>query len=436
MQIQLQEDVLFILEELEKNGHSAYLVGGSIRDAIIGREHLDYDISTSASVEEMEEIFLKFKRIDVGRKYGNLKISIDGKNYIEVTTFRKDGTYFDHRHPSEVEFVGDIEQDVARRDFTINALAYSKDARLIDLFDGRGDIERRLIRTIGEPLDRFVEDPLRMMRAVRFCAQLDFLIEDRTFDTIKTCSSMIRKVSKERIREELSKIILADFSSKGMRLLSITGLLQYIIPDLHKSFYLNDAKTKKEGFALEHMLCVLSSVEPVLELRLAALLHGITKPFVTEKSIYQNHVHLRSNMVLMILKDLRYPKSLIEQVVNIVKFYDMNQWNLSEKDLKKMIAMMGEDGINKVIKLREANRSCELREDHFESRVKNILHNKEPVSKKDMKINGYDLIKIGFEGADIGESLELLYEEVLEDSRLNQKDLLYQRAIEIYKTKR
>lgn len=436
MKLELKSDILFILESLEENGYAAYVVGGSVRDALLKREHPDYDISTSASVEEMERIFKDYKRIDVGRKYGNLKISIDGKTYVEVTTFRKEGTYFDHRHPSQVEFVTSIEQDIARRDFTINALAYSKEGELIDRFDGVGDIERKIIRTIGDPVDRFVEDPLRMMRAIRFSAQLDFLIEDVTFETIKSCSHMIKKISKERVRDELTKILISNLPSKGMRLLSITGLLQHIIPDLDKSFYLNDAKTNREGFALEHMLCVLASLEPVLELRLSGLLHGITKPFVSEKSIYANHVHLRSNMVLMILKDLRYSKAIIEKVSNIVKFYDMNQWNLSEKDLKKMIALIGEDGINNVIKLREANQKCELRENNFELRVKNIIHNGEPISKRDMKINGYDLIKIGFTGIEIGETLELLYEEILEDSSLNNSEDLYQRASELYRRKK
>lgn len=435
MKLKLKPDVLFILEELEKNGHRAYVVGGSIRDAILGREQLDYDVSTSASVEEMEKIFEDYKRIDIGRKYGNLKISIDKKTYVEVTTFRKEGTYFDHRHPSEVIFVNDIEQDISRRDFTVNALAYSKEGELIDLFDGLGDIERKLIKTIGDPMERFAEDPLRMMRAVRFSAQLDFLIEETTFETIKSCSHMIKKVSKERIRDELTKILISNLPSKGMRLLSVTGLLQYIIPDLDKSFYLNDAKTNREGFALEHMLCVLSELEPVLELRLSGLLHGITKPFVSEKSIYSNHVHLRSNMVLMILKDLRYGKVIIEKVCNIVKFYDMNQWNLAEKDLKKMIALIGEEGINNVIHLQEAIRNCEVRENHFEMRVKHIIHNGEPISKRDMKINGYDLIKIGFKGIDIGEALEILYEEVLEDSSLNNRESLQQRANELYRLK-
>ncbi len=439
MKINLNEEVLFILDELEKNGNKAYLVGGSLRDFFLSREHNDYDISTSASVEEMKTIFHSYKINDVGHKFGNLKISIDGTNYIEVTTFRKEGTYFDYRHPSEVEFVRDIMQDLKRRDFTINAMAYSRDGELIDLYGGIADIKNKILRTVGNPHERFEEDPIRMMRAVRLSAQLNFGIEEDNYNTIIDCAHLIKKISGERVRDELTKILLSQRPAKGMRLLAETGLLAYIIPDLDNSFHLSDAKTKREGYALEHMLCVITSVEPILELRLAALLHDITKPFVTEHSSYENYIHLRANMALMILKELRYPKTIIEKVCRIVKYYDINQWNASEKELKKMIALIGEEGISYVLKLREANMSCEVRENNFyniTSKVQTILKQGDPITKKEMKINGYDLLNIGFTGVEVGEIIELLYEEILEDSSINHKENLIQRAKELYENRK
>ena len=259
--IELPADVKFIMDTLWDNGYDSYIVGGCVRDSILNRNPNDWDITTEAEPEEIIKIFDKV--ILTGVKHGTVTVIIN-KNQYEITTYRYDGEYEDGRHPQQVKFVKDLKEDLARRDFTINAIAYNERNGIVDYFEGIQDLNKKIIRTVGEPEKRFSEDALRMIRAVRFSSQLNFNIESRTFNSIKKLAANITKVSKERIRDEFNKIIVTDL--KRLEELINTDLFEYIIPDM-KKVYNYDLNLYK------HTVLSMKMIEDDIHLRLVMLLH-------------------------------------------------------------------------------------------------------------------------------------------------------------------
>ncbi|KNF09973.1 tRNA nucleotidyltransferase/poly(A) polymerase [Gottschalkia purinilytica] len=442
MKIVYPEEVKIILDTLKGKGYKGYIVGGCVRDYLLKKIPQDWDICTNATPNEMLNIFKNFKVIPTGIKHGTISVIVNNKIF-EVTTFRTEKEYINNRKPSEVEFTRDLKDDLKRRDFTINALAYNDEDGLIDLFCGIEDLEKSLIKCVGDPYERFQEDALRILRGVRFATKLNFNIDNETFDAMHNKRELLKNISKERIREELVKILLSDKPSTGIRMLSELDLLKYTIPDIEECIGFEQKNPNHDKDIFEHTMCVLDNTEPKLNLRLAALLHDIGKPkcFTTdEKGIghFYGHAKIGEELSEKILRSLKFDNDTILSVKILVE-YHMSLYNFEkDKSVKKFINKVGLNNIEDLLKLqiadrkgtkegRDFNEICE-----FKNRYEEILNKKEPLSFKDLKINGHDIMELGFsQGKVIGEILKYLLDKVLEDPSLNNKDKLFKLVKEI-----
>lgn len=426
-----------ILSILYSNGYDGYIVGGCVRDSILGLIPNDWDICTDCTPEKMLHIFSSFKVIPTGLKHGTVTVNINGGNY-EVTTYRIDGDYIDGRHPKKVTFTDELGEDLKRRDFTINAMAYNDKVGLIDYYGGVQDILDKKIKCVGNPLERFKEDYLRMLRGVRFATQLEYSLESGTFDAIKKLCKNIINISAERIREELNEILLSHAPSRGFRLLNVIGLLKYIMPELETCVGFEQHNPYHHEDVFNHTLSVVDNTESDLLLRLAALFHDIGKPetFVLDArgiGRFFNHSIIGAEIAKNIMKRLKYDSRSIEQVAILVKEHMSRYENLSHKAMKRFINRVGQDNINRLFKLQIADIEAVAEEDEIDvsgilklkSEVERVLNEKQPLTVKDLKINGCDLMELGIpEGKQIGTILKELLEIVLEDSETNKKDIL------------
>ncbi|WP_207751282.1 CCA tRNA nucleotidyltransferase [Anaeromonas frigoriresistens] len=443
--MEMPKEVMYVLEKLNNAGFKSYIVGGCVRDNFMKRLPKDWDVTTSALPEEIMDIFIDEKTIEIGKRFGTITV-IKDSHPIEITTFRSEGDYIDGRRPGWVEFQKDIEADLSRRDFTINAMAYNDLKGLVDPFNGRGDINKRLIRTVGNPKKRFNEDALRLLRAIRFSTELGFEIEKNTYKNIKEHKDNLLEVSIERIADEFLKILLSDKPSNGIRLLVDTGVIKYIIPEIVDTVDFNQCNPHHDKNVFDHILCVVDNSPKDIELRLAALLHDIGKPDTFTKDEegighFYNHDKVGAELSEKILKRLKAPKKAISLVSNLVKEHMIWHNDISDKGLKRLINRVGEENIIKLLTLMRSDISCslaierpEVQEelaiiDKLEYRIKNILDNREALSIKDLSINGKDLIDLGvFKGPRVGEILNILLDKVMEDESLNKRDKLLEVA--------
>lgn len=435
MKIQIPPNVNKILNVLNNNGYDGYIVGGCVRDSIINRIPNDWDICTNCKPEKILEIFNCFKVIPTGLKHGTVTVVIDEENY-EITTYRIDGDYIDGRHPVAVKFTNSLKEDLKRRDFTVNAMAYSDKDGLIDYYGGTRDILNKKIRCVGDPIKRFSEDYLRMIRGVRFSTQLGYSLDDDTFKAIKNLSKNITDISVERIREELNKILLSDAPSDGIELLNSTNLLEYILPELKVCVGFNQHNPHHDKNVFNHILSVVDNTEKDLILRLSALFHDIGKPktfSLDEEGIghFYNHNIKGAEITKRVMKRLKYDNVSIDQVVTLVREHMIRYSNLSDKAIKKLINRVGSNNINRLFKLQIADTMGSTKWDNIEDvldiarSVDRILNKKEPLSIKDLKINGGDLINLGVpQGKQIGVILNELMEIILETPELNEKENL------------
>ena len=435
MDIKIPDHVEYILTKLEKNGYDAYIVGGCIRDTLLNKIPGDFDVTTNALPEEIEVVFNDKKTIDVGKKYGTMIVNID-KDDVEITTFRTEGDYVDGRRPEWVEFVSSIEKDLSRRDFTINAMAYNKKKGLVDPFNGVKDINERIIRCVGDPEERFHEDYLRILRAIRFSSVLDFQIEEDTFLAGKKYSKYVSKVSMERINKELVKILLCDTPSKGIRLLEEVELIPIILPEFVPSIGFDQHNPHHDKDVFGHTLCVLDKIPANLKLRLAALFHDVGKPScfsIDEKGIghFYDHNKVGAKISESALERLKYPKELSKNVSILVREHMTHHSNFSDKGLKRLIRRVGVENIDDLFILQKADRSCSNKDASIENiiqtelRVKEILDKNEAYEIRQLNINGHDLIGVGYkEGEIIGEILEYILSRVIANPSLNQRDKL------------
>lgn len=433
-----------LLDKLEENGFCAYIVGGSVRDMLLGKAPSDYDIATNALPEEIEELFNEYKTIAVGKKFGTIVV-VQREGNVEVTTFRQDGKYVDGRRPEEVFFSKDLKDDLSRRDFTINSLAYNKNTGIIDYFNGVEDLKNKIIKTVGDPEERFKEDYLRILRAVRFATQLGFTIEEKTFNACKLYSKYLSNISMERIQDEFFKIILSDKPSKGIRLLKDINALDVFLPELVDAVGFNQHNPHHDKEVFEHILCVVDKVEAILHLRLAALFHDIAKPHtltIDEKGVghFYGHDKLGAKMARTVLKRLKASNEIIEKVTLLIDKHMTQHADYKEKGLKKLLAIMGEYEIFTLIKLQKADRLCSnINADisdliDREKKIKEIIEKKEPYTIKHLAINGNDLINLGYnKGKIIGEILNYLLKRVMEKPELNEKEKLIQIVKEEFK---
>lgn len=435
MEIILPEYVKYIIDELEKEGYEAFVVGGSIRDILLGKGPNDYDVCTNALPDEIEKIFSDRKTVPIGKRFGTITVVIDDEN-VEITTFRAEGEYFDGRKPKWIRFLSSIEEDLARRDFTINAIAYNENIGIVDPFGGIYDLNNGIIRCVGNPEKRFSEDYLRILRAIRFSCQLDFDMDEETYLAGEKYSKYIDKVSMERIRNEFFKIITSSYPSKGIMLMKSMGILNIIIPELIPTIGYDQRNPHHDKDLFEHILCVVENTPSILEVRLAALFHDVGKP--STLSIdgdgighFYGHDKVGASMTRKILKRFNCSNALIEKVTILIREHMTQHGKFSDKGLKRLIKRVGEDNIFNLFALQKADRGCSVKDSTFdnildmEQRTNNILNSDEPYEVKHLAIDGNDLLQMGFDrGRIIGEILDYLLNKVMEDPSLNKKDVL------------
>lgn len=336
MNIKLPNGVAFIIKELNRNRHEAYVVGGSIRDALIGLVPKDYDITTSANPEEVMRIFKK--TIPTGLQHGTVQV-ITSDGIYDVTTYRSEGDYRDSRYPTNVIFIDDLVEDLKRRDITINAMAYNTEKGIIDPFNGTDDIKSRIIKAVGNPTERFKEDALRILRAVRLATVLDFNIEENTLQAIVETMDGLRFISVERIREELDNILMSDNPSRGISLLYHLGLMKYVLPELMPIAIFNQFNPHHDKDVLNHTLEVLENTPKSLPLRLAALLHDSGKPStftVDDKGIghFYEHEKISAQIAKLALSRLKYDNKTISTVTKLISFHMVSLETKNELKLK------------------------------------------------------------------------------------------------------
>jgi len=440
MNIKIPSDVSKILAVLNSHGYEGHIVGGCVRDSILNKTPNDWDICTNCTPEKMMDIFSSFKVIPTGLKHGTVTVVINEENY-EVTTYRIDGEYTDGRHPEKVIFTNQLKEDLKRRDFTINAMAYSYKVGLIDYYGGIEDILNKKIKCVGDPLERFSEDYLRILRAIRFSAQLGYILDDDTFKAIKELSKNITDISVERIREELNKIVMSDIPSKGLKLLCTTNILKYIMPELEMCVGFNSHNLNNDKDMFNHILSVVDNTENDLILRLSALFLHIRKcetGTLDENGIgsFYKHNIRNSEITEQIMKRLKYDNKSIEQVVGLVIENISECENVEDKAIKKLINRIGVNNIDRLFKLQIADIKTTTKGNYvinilrIKSRVERILNEKQPLSIKDLKISGSDLMDLGVgQGKQIGIILNELMEIILENPELNRKDSLIEIVI-------
>ena len=428
-----------VLKTLENAGFDAYIVGGAVRDSIMGLSPSDYDIATNAKPHQVKALFAR--TIDTGLKHGTVTV-IENKIGFEVTTFRTEGVYKDMRHPESVFYTNDIRIDLKRRDFTVNAMAYSLKHGFLDCFGGTDDIKNRVIRCVGNSELRFKEDALRMLRAVRFAACLDFDLDKEAEAAIKKCAVLIKNVSGERILSELNKILLSDNPEK-LRLLYETGLMRYIIPELSGCFSTEQNNKYHIYNVGDHIIATLKNTPKDLILRWAALMHDIGKPncrSLDSNGIYHFYGHHRESMKIAndILHRLRMDKDSIHDILVLTENHDVH-FDSSPMAVKRMLARTGEILFFKLLKLQEADNLAKnplyindrmAKIAMTRSRAEQIIAEGQPYTVAQLQINGRDLIKLGYKaGREIGDTLKYLLDEVLIDPSLNTRDYLIKRAI-------
>lgn len=433
----LPEKVKIILNRLEQAGFEAYAVGGCVRDSILGRTPSDWDITTSARPQQVKQVFSR--TVDTGIKHGTVTVLL-GRDSFEVTTFRIDGEYSDGRHPDAVAFTSCLKEDVRRRDFTINAMAYSDRTGIVDYFGGIQDIRDRRIRAVGDPDRRFTEDALRIMRAVRFSAQLDYQIEPETLEAVRRHVPNLKKISAERIRVELEKLLLSDHPDR-LRLLYSTGIADVILPEFSACMKTPQNNPHHCYTVGEHIIHAVEYVRKDRVLRLTMLLHDIMKPAcrtTDEKGIdhFYGHVKRSADQAVIILRRLKYDNRTIHDVKILVENHD-NSIAPDPYSVRKMIVRVGEDLFPLLLEVRDADISAQS-DYHIEEKRENLAAVKEVyrgilargdcLSLRTMAVHGGDLLKAGVRpGAGIGAILQLMFEDVLRDPQHNDRNYLLSR---------
>jgi poly(A) polymerase/tRNA nucleotidyltransferase (CCA-adding enzyme) len=467
MNFSLPREVLKIIQELQKAGFKAYLVGGCVRDLILGLAPKDWDIATEAKPEEIQKLFPESV---YENQFGTVGVKTDSEEpnlkVIEVTTFRLEREYTDKRHPAEVKFAKTIEEDLGRRDFTINAMAlrpavntanfYSghseefgeSDCVLIEPYGGLEDLKNKIIRTVGKPEERFNEDALRLLRAVRFAVELDFEIDFNTRRAIEKLAGLLEMIAKERLRDELVKIIMARRAADGILLLEELDLLRYLLPELREG--LGVGQNKHHIYTVfEHGIKSLDYAAKKgysLEVRLASLLHDIGKPRTKRgegiNSTFYNHEAVGAKMTARALDNLRFPKEIIEKVVHLVRyhFFYYNVGEVTEAGVRRFLARVGPESVPDLIKVREADRIGSGVPKAVPYKIRHLLFmiekvKSDPISPKMLKVNGEDVMKIAAipPGPRVGNILAVLLEEVLDDPRKNTREILESRIKELGK---
>lgn len=432
MKIKIPSNILSALDLLRSNGFEAYVVGGCVRDAFLNKIANDWDITTSATPDEMKNVFSDYRVIETGIRHGTLSVIIGGE-VLEITTMRVDGDYTDNRHPDSVEFTRDIHKDLSRRDFTVNAMAYSPEAGLVDPFDGRGDIERKIIRCVGDPDRRFNEDALRIMRALRFACTLDFDIAPETAESIVKNKHLLQNVAKERIRVELLKL-LCGVRVKEM-LIGFAPVFFEIIPELEAMHNFPQNTPFHIYDVWEHTAVAVANVPADPVLRMTMLLHDLGKPSMhtvgeNGQSHFKLHQGVSAEMSREILKNLRFSKAEQEEISALVLCHDLRPVG----DLEQTIDLCVEYTSRFLLRLMPVFRADALAQnpvyqpetlaqiDATEKIVHSLIADNVCLQLSDLKINGNDLSACGIKGKKIGFVLNLILKKVAHGQLNNNRD--------------
>lgn len=435
--IKVPEGPRHIINMLQENKHKAYVVGGCVRDRLLLKEPSDWDITTSAKPEETMKIFKDagYKVIPTGIIHGTVTVILHKEGY-EITTFRIDGEYSDGRHPDSVEFTDEVREDLSRRDFTINSMAYNDEDGLVDYFNGYEDLNNKIVRCVGNPDKRFNEDALRMLRAIRFSAQLGFKIDGKTSEAVKTNYKLIKNVSVERIQTEINKILMSDNPNYIEKLYEYK-ILDYIIPEYSLCFKCEQNNPNHIYNVGVHIQNSLMYVEKNLSLRLVMLFHDMGKPLcktTDDNGIDHFYSHAEKSFFLTekILKRLKYDNATIEKVKILVKFHDAVIDG--PKQVRKILSKIGEENFIDLLKVKEADIKAQnnkyYKERHDKINLAKNIFNKVITENncfklRDLAVNGSDLIGAGIrDGRLIGKTLNELLEMVIEKPELNNKKTL------------
>lgn len=438
IQIQLPEKVQFIISRLEQAGYEAYAVGGCVRDSLLGRQPHDWDVTTSAKPMQVKEAFRH--TIDTGIQHGTVTVMFDHEGF-EVTTYRIDGEYEDSRHPKEVTFTVNLVEDLKRRDFTINAMAYNDRSGIVDAFGGVEDLDYGIIRCVGEAAERFGEDALRILRAVRFSAQLGFTIADGTKAAAKALAPNLNHISAERIQAELVKLLVSAHPDY-MRDAYALGITKAVLPELDAAFATQQNHPHHMYNVGEHLMQCLLHTRADKSLRLAALLHDIGKPQTRTTDAdgtdhFHGHVEVSERMAAAILKRLKFDNDTITKVQKYVKYHDYNA-EPSAKAVRRAINKIGAEYFPQILELRRADTLAQSayqqaekleRIDAIARLYDEIMEQQQCVSLKTLEITGNDLIALGVpKGKRIGAILAELLDDVLQNPENNTHDYLMEEA--------
>ncbi len=430
MIFELNNDVEFILDILNKNGEG-YIVGGSVRDILLGVSPKDYDFTTNIAYSTLKELFKDYNPKEIGKHFGILMIKINGIHY-EIAKFRKDIGILNGRHPESVKFVDEIAEDLKRRDFTINAMAYSRKNGLIDLYNGSSDIKNKLIRFVGDPGLRIKEDALRILRAVRFVSALGFDLETETKKAILKNKLQLKKISKERIREEFSKILLSDYVDKGLLLMKELGILEIIIPEIEMLYEFNQNNPHHHKDVFAHTVSVVKNTQKDLLTRITALFHDIGKPnthSIDKNGIshYYGHENNSAEIASAALRRLKFPNDFIRDVDVLIRNHMIIFEKPGAKAIKKFICKVGIENLDKIFDHFYADMSSKKPPvdysliDSLKSKVDEIIDKNENIEKQDLEINGNDMLALKIQQKQISKIKNEIYEKVLDGNLENNK---------------
>ncbi len=433
MTVSLPEYVSSVIKRLEENGFSSYAVGGCVRDSLMKKQPHDYDLCSSATPDEVCRVFSDMNVIKTGIKHGTVTVVSDG-NGIEITTFRAESGYSDGRHPDSVSFSKKLSDDLSRRDFTVNALAYSEKEGIIDLFGGQNDINNKTIRCIGDPNERFSEDHLRIFRAVRFASVLGFEIEEGTAEAMLRMKASLKLISPERIAEELKKSLLGDYFEEVF--LKYHEIFEVVIPELSPAVGYDQNNPHHSFDLLTHLAKTVTGAPKNTAVRLAALLHDIAKPLtmtIDESGIshYYSHAARGAELVSEILRRLRLSSYETDETVTLVRHHD---GFIEETDaaVKRKLSKLGFDRFYLLVSLQRADNSAQTedpdyRKEHSDAliRIAERLRKEEScVSLSKLAVNGNDMLEIGLSGREIGAALSFLLEAVISGEAENDRQAL------------
>ena len=438
-------DAVKIIDKIEKSGYEAYVVGGCVRDMLMDREPHDWDITTSAKPEDIKKIFKR--TYDTGIEHGTVTVILNDEHF-EVTTYRIEDDYKDFRRPDKVSFVKDITLDLSRRDFTMNAIAYHPQRGFIDPYNGQIDIKNKCIRSVRCATERFTEDALRILRAIRFSAQLGFSIEKETIQGIRECRQLLVHISKERIRDEFLKICLSN-NPAHIDMIYEFGLMDYIIPEFIPAYETTQNHPYHVYNVAKHSIVAMENIDSTVTLRLAMLLHDIGK--ISTKTVDKNgidhfygHAKVSVDISAKILKELRFDNQTIKDVKLLIRYHDYHiEGKVNRVEIKKILCIIGAQLFDDLIKVQIADakaqspdklqNSLQIIQD-IDSIKNDIMVKKEPYNKSMLKITGSDLIEIGFEkGEMIGKVLDEALELVMQTPEMNNRELLIRFCTNKYK---